>query len=194
MAGDESVFARWSRRKRNFAARRHLERDSPPGAAEIARPVSRATLGEDTPTSLPPIESIESVSDVKAFLAPGVPLELTRAALRRAWTVTPAIRNFIGLSENAWDFTAHGGVPGFGLIDREDVRQLMAKLSGEAMTAAPNKAEAEKADYSATLADAAPVAPVARPLPSIAAAQHEDGQRKARALRQRRRHGGALPK
>src|SRR5215469_15461908 len=125
MAGDESVFARWSRRKRNFSARRHLERDPPPGAAEIARPGPRATLGDVTPASLPPIESIESVSDVKAFLAPGVSLDLTRAALRRAWMVTPAIRDFIGLSENGWDFAAPGEVPGFGSIDREDVRQLM---------------------------------------------------------------------
>ena len=127
-------------------------------------------------------------------LAPDVPVDLTRAALRRAWMVTPAIRDFIGLSENAWDFAAPGGVPGWGSIDREDVRQLMAKLSGEAKTAAPNNAGAEKVDHSAILAEVAPVAPVARPLPSIAAAQHEDDQRKARALRPRPRHGGALPK
>jgi hypothetical protein len=29
----------------------------------------------------------------------------------------PAIRNYVGLSENAWDFNAPGGVPGFGLLD-----------------------------------------------------------------------------
>jgi Protein of unknown function (DUF3306) len=39
-------------------------------------------------TKLPPIESITADSDIRAFLAPGVPPELTRAALRRAWLRT----------------------------------------------------------------------------------------------------------
>ena len=51
---------------------------------------------------LPSIESIVAESDVRAFLAPGVPPELTRAALRRAWSADPKIRDFIGLSENSW--------------------------------------------------------------------------------------------
>jgi hypothetical protein len=55
-------------------------------------------------TVLPPIESIGAESDIRCFLAPGVPAELTRAALRRAWVVDPAIRDFVGLSENSWDF------------------------------------------------------------------------------------------
>ena len=49
-------------------------------------------------------ESIVAESDVRAFLAPGVPPELTRAALRRTWSADPKIRDFIGLSENSWDF------------------------------------------------------------------------------------------
>ena len=31
-------------------------------------------------------------SDIRAYLAPGVPAELTRAALRRAWLADPTIR------------------------------------------------------------------------------------------------------
>src|SRR5207248_8647605 len=61
------------------------------------------------PAVLPPVETIAADSDITAFLAPGVPAELTRAALRRAWASDPAIRDFIGLSENAWDFTAADG-------------------------------------------------------------------------------------
>src|SRR5262249_37211422 len=65
------------------------------------------------------------------FLAPGVPAELTRAALRRAWSADPAIRDFVGLAENQWDFTAPGGAPGFGsLTDTEQIRQLLAKVIG----------------------------------------------------------------
>jgi len=54
-------------------------------------------------TALPPIESIGPGSDIRCFLAPGVPVELTRAALRRAWVVDPAIHDFVGLSEDPQD-------------------------------------------------------------------------------------------
>jgi hypothetical protein len=74
-------------------------------------PATESLLGK---ANLPPIESIGSGSNIRPFLASGVPADLTRAALRRAWSVDPAIRDFIGLSENSWDFNAPGGVPGFG--------------------------------------------------------------------------------
>src|ERR1700693_351373 len=47
-----------------------------------------------SPLSVPPIESITADTDIRGFLAPGVPLELTRSALRRAWVADPKIRNF----------------------------------------------------------------------------------------------------
>ena len=63
-------------------------------------------------TSLPSLESITAATDIRAFLAPGVPPELTRAALRRAWSADPAIRDFVGLPENDWDFTDPNGSAG----------------------------------------------------------------------------------
>jgi hypothetical protein len=54
-------------------------------------------------TALPPIESINAESDIRCFLAPGVSVELTRAALRHAWVADPAIHDFVGLSENSVD-------------------------------------------------------------------------------------------
>jgi len=66
------------------------------------------------PTHLPPIESITAASGIRGFLAPGVPAELSRAALRRAWTTDPAIRDFVGLAESQWDFTMPDAVPGSG--------------------------------------------------------------------------------
>ena len=69
------------------------------------------------PASLPPIESINALSDITAFLREGVPAELTRAALRRVWTADPAIRDFVGLAENAWDFTDPNAMPGFGPLE-----------------------------------------------------------------------------
>jgi len=55
-----------------------------------------------------------------------------RAALRRAWSTDLAIRDFIGLSENSWDFNAPGGVPGFGSLTTNGPRQLLARMTGEA--------------------------------------------------------------
>ena len=78
--------------------------------------------------NLPPIESIGAGTDIRPFLAPGVPADLTRAALRRAWLTDPAIHDFIGLSENSWDFNAQDGVPGFG----SPTHQLSARMTGEA--------------------------------------------------------------
>jgi len=193
MSGDEPFLARWSRRKRNVAVQSDAEKNPPPSAAEITQPVS-PTTGESAPAlPLPPIGSIESASDFKAFLAPSVPLELTRAALRRAWTADPAIRDFIGLSENAWDFNAPGGVPGFGSLDHQDVRRLVAQVLDEPQAADPTPATAAPADHSATPAEAPPAVPIAEPPESIAAAQHKDDKTKANASRPRHRHGGALP-
>ena len=191
MSGDELFFARWSRRKQAVAARLDAEENPPPSAAESAKPVS-PTAGEAPPaTPLPSIELIESASDIKAFLAPGVPLELTRAALRRAWAADPAIRDFIGLSENAWDFTALGGVPGFGSLGAEDALRLVAQVLSEPQAADPGRAAV--ADGSTTAAEPPQTIPIAGPAESIAAAQHEDDERKARESRPHRRHGGALP-
>jgi hypothetical protein len=78
------------------------------------------------PESLPPIDSINAASDIRAFLAPGVPEELRRAALRRAWVTDPTIRDFVGLAENQWDFTNPDAVPGFGRLDLTDAARRMA--------------------------------------------------------------------
>src|SRR5262249_44920639 len=63
--------------------------------------------------------------------APGVPPELTRAALRRAWSADPAIRNFVGLSENSWDFNAPDAIPGFGPLQiTDELRRQIARMVG----------------------------------------------------------------
>jgi hypothetical protein len=122
-----------------------------------------------------------------------VPLELTRAALRRAWTADPAIRDFIGLSENAWDFTASGGVPGFGSLDRQDIHQLVEEVLGEPRVADPTSATTGAADRSTMAAEAGPAAAIIEPQESIPAAEQKNDERKARECRPRRHHGGALP-
>jgi hypothetical protein len=56
--------------------------------------------GKGVKTALPPIESIGAGSDIRGFLAAGVPVELTRAALRRAWVTDPAIHDFVDQTES----------------------------------------------------------------------------------------------
>src|SRR5262245_55936494 len=126
MSDPENFLRRWARRKReaaegaNEVAPAAPVAESPDAAAVDAEPKARpaklsitAESGFD-PASLPSLESICAETDIRAFLAAGVPPELTRAALQRAWTADPKIRDFVGLAENAWDFNAPGSMPGFG--------------------------------------------------------------------------------
>ncbi len=93
------------------------------------RPATRKPKSEFDPATLPPIESITALSDITAFLRAGVPADLTRAALRRVWTADPAIRDFVGLAENAWDFTDPDAMPGFGPLESTDeVRRMIAQV------------------------------------------------------------------
>lgn len=89
-------LTRWSRRK---------------AASRQAAPPETPELTQDVPVlELPPIESLGADSDYTAFLARGVSQAVQAEALRIAWTSDPAIANFRGMAEYAWDFNA----PGYG--------------------------------------------------------------------------------
>ena len=49
---------------------------------------------------LPPITSIRRESDIRPYLRPTVPSDVTIAALRRAWSTDPAIHDFVGMTED----------------------------------------------------------------------------------------------
>jgi Protein of unknown function (DUF3306) len=147
------------------------------------------------PATLPPIESINAGTDVSAFLRPGVPADLAQAALRRAWVADPAIRDFVGLAENAWDFNKPGGVPGFEPLRAiDDVQRLAAQVIGGLTTAAPEPAAAEQSEETQTSAQPAPAPPpqdtVPTPEPTDVAAQRQTST--AEHSPPRPRHGGAL--
>ena len=145
MTDKERFLDRWSRRKREARAEQSAEArpevrsntgqglPSPPTDADPPNPAapdrhnSPTSRGFD-PASLPPIDSITAATDIRAFLAQEVPLSLTQAALRRAWLADPAIRDFIGPAENAWDFNDPGGVPGFAPLSAEDLKQIVTGL------------------------------------------------------------------
>lgn len=105
---DEGPLARWSRRKQ--AARVPEAAPSPP------EPEAPPAIVEETlpPETLPSLDDLAVGSDLAAFLRKGVPEALKRAALRKMWSLDPAIRDHIGLSENAWDFNDPASIPGFG--------------------------------------------------------------------------------
>jgi hypothetical protein len=97
-----------------------------------ASPKPAAPKPEFDLASLPSLESITATTDIRAFLSPGVPQELTRAALRRAWLADPAIRDFVGLQENDWDFTNPDAIPGFGdLPAGTDIKKMVADIFGD---------------------------------------------------------------
>ncbi|MDI4239576.1 DUF3306 domain-containing protein, partial [Bradyrhizobium sp. Arg237L] len=130
MAEEHNVFLRWARLKQAAKERRDAEA-APIDSEAAAPPATEAASDEPFDlTSLPSIESITANADIAAFLRAGVPAELTRAALRRAWTSDPAIRDFIGIAENQWDFNDPNAIPGFGPLDpAENAADLLAQVS-----------------------------------------------------------------
>ncbi len=147
----ENFLTRWSSRKlasRGQPARQdaeHAPRDEN-GAVEnsaIAEPRNDAELRANAPfdpAQLPPLDSIGAETNIADFLRKEVPPDLTRAALRRAWTSDPAIKNFVGLVENGWDFNDPAAMSGFGPISAEEV----ARLAGKVIEALPEGAPAEQ--------------------------------------------------
>jgi len=149
-----NFLQRWSQRKR--AAEKHTSDNAAlsPGGKDADANVG-AQRDADPPafdlTTLPPIESITAASDIGAFLAPGVPEELTRAALRRVWVTDPTIRDFVGIAENQWDFTKVDGVPGFGSLELTPglLRMVASLIGGAAGQADERQANAEQAQQTA---------------------------------------------
>src|SRR6516164_4943393 len=152
MSEPEHFIARWSRRKRKAAEDAEAMKSSPApdAAAESAHPIPDQHEGSDAPRArsgaseppefasdpakLPPIETITAATDIRPFLAPGVPPELTRAALRRAWAADPKIRDFVGLADYDWDFNAPGAMTGFGSLEMTDeLRQQIARMVGRSL-------------------------------------------------------------
>ena len=143
MTTSETFVSRWARLKRNANNQRRTEpagdllllpqMDALPGGAEAAFAQPRIDA-VDEPfdlASLPSIETITVNTDIRGFLESRVPVELTRAALRQAWASDPAIRDFIGIAENQWDFNDPDSVPGFGpLLESDNLPGLLAQALG----------------------------------------------------------------
>ena len=211
MNDPDNFLSRWSRRKQEAGERSEKEEQAagktPAEPAAENEPVKGTSAPDTTPIakfdteSLPPIESISTETDITAFMRVGVPEALKRAALRRAWSADPAIRDFVGLNENFWDAAGPDGVPGFGDLDPNlDVKRLVSEIFGEA----PRREASSESDSGHVVTSPAPTpnqseAAPARPdsvtaenllqRDENAATQTESVPEKKFA----RRHGGAMP-
>lgn len=213
---EEGFLSRWSRRKRAAGAAAASEQPEASASAAPAAPAPAPAspapespgadaplLPEFDPASLPPIESLSAESDFAAFLRKGVPATLQRAALRRAWSLDPAIRDFIGPADYAWDYNAPDGVPGFALDLPEDARRLAMRMLGlereDEGAGPPAQAAVAEDAPPAALPPATPVVPapaaavmaeaptVPEALPKAASEAVAPGRPAPR------RHGSALP-
>ena len=158
---------------------------------------------------LPPIESIGADSDIRPFLAAGVPVELARVALRTAWAADPAIRDFIGIAEGQWDFNDPDGIPGFGPLAAAEYPRDLGTLALSRLNDAIEGTEQRPAMADVAMAEGKP-SPASADLPYSAPASEGRQVDAAQADSSRdagspaseaspgspatRRHGSALPK
>lgn len=206
---EDKFLARWSRRKQE--AKASATQSDPAmndGVQSVPPPAGKDDDAEFDLSSLPSIDSITSATDIKAFLRKGIPQELTRAALRRAWSADPAIRDFIGLAENAWDFNDPTAMPGFGPLacSEEELTALVDRIIGglrksvEALSEAPVEVtdsslelcQAETSSVEVVTEEAAATEPA--PVPAATQPTIAENTESDRASVRRRTHGSALPR
>lgn len=210
MSERDNILLRWARLKQAVKTAQETDAAATETGGTVAPP---AASGRDEESfdleSLPPIESITAETDIIAFLRAGVPGDLTRAALRRAWTSDPAIRDFIGIAENQWDFNDPDAIPGFGPLASSDISaDVLAQISGRLERipkpfpdiAPPDEPRRSDADRSGQLddqraarsdQDRADAATLSNDMQEVGA-EGESGP-VTEPARKRRRHGSALP-
>jgi hypothetical protein len=216
MSEPENFLARWSRRKaeqeqpadRAPEANEKADQQEQPGGAEAKNEIKKE--GEEADLSkLPPIESIGPETDIRAFLRDGIPPELTRAALRRVWTSDPAIRNFIGIAENQYDFATGSDIPGFGpLTPADDVARMVREIMGEGVPRPLSPSEPEQApeidaeapEKNTVVTEAAEESPAPQQLAEFDGVPSDDGAAQQKEVGEEEdspaphSHGGALPR
>lgn len=210
---DEEFLKRWSRRKQEVREGEQKAAAPAPLQAESAAATTAVPIEPEIDLSkLPSLDSITAATDITDFLRKGIPAELSRAALRRAWAADPAIRDFVGLAENAWDFTDPNAIPGFGALQGtpEQIGAMVERVMGSARDSAEKIAgelsgkeqEPEKPAGQQRISAAEP-----SPDAGAVVAQQADEKEETTAATQpgasdeegnvmpvrRRTHGGALP-
>lgn len=123
--GNEGFFGRWIKRKTE-ATRGRGDAEAGPSEAAAAGEAPADAAPDAAPPEEPPfdlsklpgLDEITAETNLADFMRKEVPAMLRNAALRRAWALDPAIRDYVNPArEYAYDWNAPGGVPGNGPIE-----------------------------------------------------------------------------
>jgi len=219
----DGFLARWARRKRDVRLTEAPEApppaeivdpsDLPVVAEEGAAPSAEAEAERDLLADLPSLADLTAATDLTPFLRAGVPAAIRNAALRKMWSVDPAIRDFVSEArEYAYDWNTPGGVPGLGpLLPCDDVKAMLGRLfnaepsddangdsQGSEPEPPPPDSDADVGPVSATTAppltaEAAPVEPPPDSAPANSANETPVTTPAVVTKQRLRRHGGAMP-
>ncbi len=197
----DGFLSRWSKVKRGEVL---AEPVVEPVVEALPEPVAEALPEPEEEfdvSTLPDLETATESTDFTAFLKRGVPEDLKKAALRRAWSLDNGIRDFVGPADYAWDFNAPDGVPGFALTLGGDIAKMVAQAIGHIEKIADSLEGAEAPAFlppgAAPPAPAIEAPPPAEPLrlandppptPTPEVVEEPESLPPPR-----RRHGGALP-
>lgn len=180
MSASGGFLSRWSRRK--LDPRSAPEPDLPVHAdapASSDSPQAQGELSEEEIAALPPVSNLTANSDLSQFLRAGVPASLRREALRRMWSIDPAIRDFVGEARDySYDWNVPGGVPVSGpLLPGDAPEATLARMFSRLQSDGPEPeaaAEAEPLESASSAGpddptpdDAAPVQALPAPAPAV---------------------------
>lgn len=169
--GSGSFLSRWSRRKLDERQPRQPETREEEGASPEPQDAPEPGLTPEEIAALPKIEELTAESDITVFLRRGVPEILKKAALRRMWSLDPAIRDYVGDARDyAYDWNVPGGVPGNGpLLPTDDVEGMVRQVFGREPGEKPeNPARSASTSPSQTSERERPPQPESAPGPQAA--------------------------
>lgn len=124
---EQGFLGRWIKRKAEVqeqsAAEIAAQEDPAPISLENeGAKAAAADTAEHEPafdlSTLPKLDEITAQTKITDFMRREVPAALRNAALRQAWAIDPAIRDYVNPArEYAYDWNIPGGVPGNGPIE-----------------------------------------------------------------------------
>jgi len=175
---DGGFLSGWSRRKLE------AKRQEPADEVDVAVPQTEVAdappevLADDPDliAALPSLDDITAGTDIKPFLAKGIPASLKNAALRRLWSASPSVRDYADPAvDYAWDWNAPGGVPGGGGVLSES---SVAKMVKDLIGTRPEPEEDVVEEDAAETDDATETAQIEPDLPPLEAVRRSDHAKK----------------
>lgn len=182
-------------------------------AGQTASPVKAEEPAFDL-AKLPSLEEITAQTNVSDFMRREVPAALRNAALRRAWALDPAIRDYVNPArEYAYDWNVPGGVPGNGPLeagydalkqvaetlwsqpetDTLGVRKVTDEVTGASEETQKAELEAPESVRMSDMNKLEEISDKKSETETIEAASEGGGSGGASHSQSRRRHGGAGP-